>query len=583
MTEAIEALSLVAIALPLVLAVAMFVRALRPVALRIAPWAALPALAVAFGATGPSTAHADTILLGTNIGVDNRVTRAFLVLTASVWLASGLFATGYMADDPRRARFWMFFLLTAAGNIGLVLAQDVASFYLFYALMTFAAYGLVVHAQTEDARRAGRVYLVMALLGEMMLLAAFVLLVGVDVNLPLGEAPRAVAVSRERDLVVGLLLAGFGIKAGALVLHVWLPLAHPVAPTPASAVLSGAMIKAGLLGWLRFLPLGIVELPDAGRLCLVAGFAAASYAVGVGLAHREPKTILAYSSVSQMGFVTAAIGVALAAPATAAVAISAILFYALHHALAKAALFLGTGVANATRPGWWRHLVVFGMLVSALDLAGAPLSSGALAKISLKHLVIEQGAAVGALLSVGAVGSTLLMAKLLSVVMSRREPVAPRSGLWAPWVLLIVLDIVFLVAPPVEREHLELLVDPANVASAAWPVIVGFALALAARQLLRWRGVRPGARIPAGDLIVIFERAYGWLRRMFADAVLGATRLQARLRAWVSRRALVEQRWGALVRATTRVERSLSTFGLIGVALWILLVLGVSLAWRARP
>jgi formate hydrogenlyase subunit 3/multisubunit Na+/H+ antiporter MnhD subunit len=577
-TPAIDALVVVALALPIAVAAAICVRTLRPVALRVAPWAALPAFVAAFGGAKTSV-HADSILLGTSIGVEDVVTRAFLVLTATVWLASGLFARAYMADDPRRARFWLYFLVTATGNIGLVLAQDVASFYLFYALMTFAAYGLVVHVQTDEARRAGKVYLAMGLLGEVLLLAAFVMLVGVEVNLPLREAPRAVASSPDRALVVGLLLAGFGIKAGALVLHVWLPLAHPVAPTPASAVLSGAMIKAGLLGWLRFLPLGIVALPDAGRICIVGGFAAAFYAVVVGLGQRDLKTILAYSSVSQMGFMTAALGIALVVPASATMAISALLFYALHHALAKAALFLGTGVTSATRPGWPHRLAVVGMLLCALDLAGAPLSSGSLAKISLKHLVSDQGAALGMLLSAGAVGSTLLMAKLLALVIGRREPAAPRSGLWAPWLLLIVLDVVLLVWPPIDREQLALLVDPANMTSAAWPVIAGTAIAVAARRALKIRGARRGPRIPPGDLLAIFELAHHELRDLLASVVLAAQRVEARLRAWASRRCSVEQRWEAMVRRATRLERSFSTFTLIGAAL---VLLGISLAWVYR-
>lgn len=578
MTGATEALSIVAIGLPLALAAMIFVRTLRPVALRVAPWATLPALIAAFGGAETSAVHSDAIVLGTSIGVGDGVTRAFLVLTATVWLASGWFARAYMADDPHRARFWLFFLLAAAGNVGLVLAEDVASFYLFYAVMTFAAYGVVVHVQDEEARRAGAVYLVMALVGEMLLLAAFVLLVGVEINLPVREAPHAVAVAPDRHLVVGLLLAGFGIKAGALVLHVWLPLAHPVAPTPASAVLSGAMIKAGLLGWLRFLPLGIAALPDAGRVCLVAGFAAVFYAVAVGLVQRDPKTILAYSSVSQMGFVTAALGVALAAPATTAVAIPAILFYALHHAVTKAALFLGTGVAIATRAGWRRHLVVLGLLVSALDLAGAPLTSGALAKISLKHLVTENHAASGALLSAGAVGTTLLMARLLAVVVPRRGPATPRRELWMPWLLLVVLDIVFLVRSPIDHEPVELLVDPANVARAAWPVMVGLAIAMVARRTCKER--RRGPRIPPGDLVVLFERAYRWLRRLLAAGVLAAARVSARLQAaWESRGTARKQRRETLVRAASWLEEALSTFALIGAAL---LLLGILLARAAH-
>jgi formate hydrogenlyase subunit 3/multisubunit Na+/H+ antiporter MnhD subunit len=104
-----------------------------------------------------------------------------------------------------------------------------------------------------------------------------------------------------------LLLVGFGIKAGALSLHFWLPLAHPAAPVPASAVLSGAMLKAGLLGWIRFLPLGEAAMPLSGVTLVSAGLGAAVLGTFVGVVQNDPKTVLAYSSISQMGIITTGI------------------------------------------------------------------------------------------------------------------------------------------------------------------------------------------------------------------------------------------------------------------------------------
>jgi formate hydrogenlyase subunit 3/multisubunit Na+/H+ antiporter MnhD subunit len=102
--------------------------------------------------------------------------------------------------------------------------------------------------------------------GETLLLAGLLLAVAEATGLGCRGGRRRRRLAPQRDLIVGLLVAGFGIKAGVLGLHVWLPLAHPAAPFAASAVLSGAMIKAGLVGWLRLLPLGEVALP-AGRHC----------------------------------------------------------------------------------------------------------------------------------------------------------------------------------------------------------------------------------------------------------------------------------------------------------------------------
>jgi formate hydrogenlyase subunit 3/multisubunit Na+/H+ antiporter MnhD subunit len=144
-------LTLTTVLLPLLLALGLVARALRPAALALAPWAALPGLALAV--TGGTEIDLPWLLLGTRLGLDG-TSRAFLLFTAVLWLAAGPYARAYLEDDPRAPRFFAFFLATMAGNLGLVLAQDIASFYLFFALMTFAAYGLVVYTGTDEARRS---------------------------------------------------------------------------------------------------------------------------------------------------------------------------------------------------------------------------------------------------------------------------------------------------------------------------------------------------------------------------------------------------------------------------------------------
>lgn len=246
--------------LPVLLSLLLLLPARHGLMLRLAPLAFLPPLLLALG--GPSAQVLDLpwLLLGTRLYLDD-TGRFFLLFTALTWLAAGVYGQAYMNNDARRRGFWVFFLATQAGNLGVCLAQDAASFYLFFALMTFAAYGLVVHTRTDEAWRAGRVYLAMAVLGEVALVAGLMLAAHVAGSLyiaDLGRAPLPVS-------AVSLLLLGFGVKVGLPLLHLWLPLAHPVAPVLASAVLSGVMLKAGLLGWLHFLPLGHQALPEAAR------------------------------------------------------------------------------------------------------------------------------------------------------------------------------------------------------------------------------------------------------------------------------------------------------------------------------
>ncbi|QSQ13136.1 complex I subunit 5 family protein [Myxococcus landrumensis] len=492
-----------ALLVPLGLVLAVMIPGTRAAGTWLAPWAALPALGLGLG-TG-ATLHWKSVLLGMWLYVPDTATHTYLIFTGALWLCAGLFARGYLRDDSNRTSFWGFYLATLTGNVGAVLAMDVASFYLFFAMMTFCAYGLIVHVRDERAAGAARVYIVMALLGEVCLLAAFFLTVGIRINLMLVDVVQVVSESGSRDLIVVLVLVGFGVKVGALLLHMWLPLAHPVAPAPASAVLSGAIIKVGVLGWMRFLPLREVSLPTAGTVCVVMGLAAAFYAVAVGLTQREAKTVLAYSSVSQMGFITLAVGLALGSPGAAPMLMGSVLVYAVHHSMAKGLLFLGAGLLPATGwRGWRGGLVLAGLGWSALEIAGAPLTSGALAKLSLKSAEATANGpeSIPVLLSLAAVGSTLLMARFLErVVAESPERGESRAGwMGVSWGLLFAVDAALLFGSPVGREELPRLLEPKNLVSAAWPVLVGAgvcALAWGLRRRLGWRL----PRIPAGDVL----------------------------------------------------------------------------------
>lgn len=494
---------LLAVGLPLLLAAFVILRRTRNAALWLAPLAAAPALILSLRADRDFTVEAKWLLLGMRAGLDETA-QVFLLFTALLWLLAGIFAGAYLKEDAARHRFFAFFLLAMSGNLGLILAQDIVSFYLFFALMSFAAYGLVVHDGSDEARHAGKVYLVLVVIGEALLVPALLLSAQAAGSLYVRDLASGIASSPARDLIVGLALAGFGIKAGALPLHVWLPLAHPVAPTPASAVLSGAMIKAGLLGWLRFLPLGVVALPEWGSLCMAAGMAAAFYGVMVGLAQDNPKTVLAYSSISQMGFITVGIGAGLAAPEAWPLALAAVSLYALHHALAKGSLFLGVGVAKeAGGARWQRGLLLAGLLLPALALAGAPFTSGALAKLWLKKAAasapMQWADWLSWLLPLAAIGTTLLMARFLFLLWrsEKKEPAALPRGLWLSWAALLigVAVVAFQFAPDGALTALRRTLS----LSAVWPVAMGIFIAWAAwrwlKQFRRWR-------IPAGDLLV---------------------------------------------------------------------------------
>jgi formate hydrogenlyase subunit 3/multisubunit Na+/H+ antiporter MnhD subunit len=530
---------ILALALPLGLAALWGFPGLRGGVGRLTPWAPLPALLLAlFGEPGPAV-QLDWVLLGSRFGLTD-ITRVFLLFTAVLWLGAGIYARGYLHGDRRRPRFELLWLITLTGNLALILALDAISFYAGFALMTFAAYGLVVHNGTVQARRAGRVYLAMAVLGEGLILAGLLLAAiqaGGELRPLLTDLPPAIAHSDQRDLLIALLLLGFGIKAGLPLLHVWLPLAHPVAPVPASAVLSGAMIKAGLLGWLHTLPLGLVSLPGWSLMVIGAGLVAAFGAAFLSLHQHHPKTVLAYSSVSQMGLITVGIGMALQAPALRELLIAAIAVYALHHGLSKGALFLGVGIAR--HPGRLAGPVLWLLLaLPALSLAGV-MTTGVVAKLGLKaalHTPAELPdwwVHLPRLLELAALGTTLIMARYLWLLRSENQGDRGTASLWVGWALVLAAGPALLLLPGHWGISGSDSIHASDWLSLGWPVLAGTALAvIGARTLRPWP-------IPPGDLLALITprpetvprireavtRAFGFMRRQLDPA-----RILARLR-----------------------------------------------------
>ncbi len=511
---------------PLALGVLWGVPRLRRRIGPIAPWAAVPALLLALFGTPGETAELSWLLFGSQLGM-TETTRVFLLFTALIWFAAGIHGRGHLADGDHCERFCVFWLFTLAGNIGLILALDVALFYTSFALMTFAAYGLIVHVGGETARRAGRVYVVRGVLGEALILLGLLLAAQATETplLPmLAELPEAIAGAPERDLIIASLWLGFGIKAGLPLLHFSLPLAYGAAPVPAAAALAGAMIKAGLLGWLVTLPLGFVGLQHWGTIILLTGLFAAFAAALIGVNQKQPRVVLAYSSISQMGLITVGIGAWMVSPEQGPQLAVAITIFALHHALAKAALFLGTDVVRhrTRRPVFWLWL---GLGIPALALAGL-LPSGLLAKTSLKYGVMAATEVPAAwsylplLLSLAAIGTTALMARHLWLLRleAGRDDAQPTA--WHGWALITAATLLGVLLLPLWGIDAPWMAAAGGLADALWPLAAGLGLAA-----LAWRWLRP-LPIPPADVLLLLTPLPGLALR--AGRALGVTRPAAR-------------------------------------------------------
>ena len=482
-------------AVPLALLLVCMSGAVRRVMPRLLALAPIPALAAAAFAMQAPALQFGAGRLSLIFELD-RPGALLLGVAALLWIAAGAFVGTYMRDTSSPGRFVACWLMALSGCLGVFVAGDLVSLYAMLAMLTLGASGLVIHDETPRAWRAGSIYLVLALLAESVLLVGLVLLAGEipGESLAIRDAAAALATSSQRDLILALLVAGFGTKAGLVPMHIWMPLAHAAAPVPASSVLSGAVVKVGIIGLIRFLPLSS-PLSDWGLVLTAAGFVTAFYGVAIGLTQRHPKAVLAYSSVSQMGVVVAVLGMGLAAgDATAAIAAA---FYASHHVLVKGALFLSVGVIAYSGAGR-RAVVLIPAALLCLGLGGLPFTGGAIAKYAVKDQ-LDVGV-VGWLAAVSAMGTTLLMLHFL-VRLAKSGAEDPRTtasaGLTWPWLAMAVAALVlpWLLYPVTGLGSVAAAIAPQSLWAASWPVAIGVGLALT----LRWWSDRL-PQIPEGDI-----------------------------------------------------------------------------------
>ena len=482
---------LLSIAFPGLVALGLLHPATRQGVARMLPFVPWPALALAlFGLE--VEAHYPRLLLGAVLGLDETA-RVFMLFTAAVWSAVGFHLRDASLDPARERdrRFLLCYLLAMAGNLGVIVAFDPPSFYLCFAVLSLSAWGLIVTDTSSDSRRAGRVYLILALLGEVLILIGFI-------ALSAGQYGLALAL---------LLYVGLGIKHGILPLHLWLPLAHGISPAPASALLSGVLVKAGIIGWLRFLP-ETGALDSSGVTVIAFGLAAAILGALVGVLQVKPKMLLAYSTISQMGILTVGFGMALTSVELWVAIVPALTLFACHHALVKAALFLGVGVERSRRGGGL-VLPLFGLL--GLSLAAAPYTGGALVKLWLSQFTaaLTPGTAwmLDTLLPLTSLTTTVLMFRFMWLAWA---PSTDRPGVGraraTPYPFLVLSGLA-LVGPWLlfwasEPAAGDVIGGWYAFWKTLWPVALGLLLALAAARF----GRQMPWVLPPGDVIVPLEK-----------------------------------------------------------------------------
>jgi formate hydrogenlyase subunit 3/multisubunit Na+/H+ antiporter MnhD subunit len=386
---------------------------------------------------GPVADDALTLPLGIPwIGAHFRVdplSAFFLVVVNLAGAAASLYGIGYGAHETAPHRVLPFYPAFLAGMNLVLVADDAFSFLLAWEFMSLASWALVVAHDRDPANlRAGYVYILMASAGMMALLLAFGLLAGSDGGYAFATIRGGSLSPVLSGLVVALALIGAGSKAGLVPLHVWLPLAHPAAPSHVSALMSGAMTKVAVYGFIRI----VFDLlgPMAwwwSVVILAIGGVTAVLGVLYAMMQDDLKRILAYSTIENIGLVFVGLGLAIAFEAggfasAAALAMTAALFHVFNHSLFKSLLFFGAGaILSATGE---RRMDALGGLIhrmprtSVVVLVGCaaiaalpPLNGFASEWLVLQAILLSPELPEWALkLSVPAVGAMLALAAALA-------------------------------------------------------------------------------------------------------------------------------------------------------------------------
>lgn len=298
--------------LPWLLALGLVVDSVYRKANWLIPCAALPALAASVLLPSGTSMDLPWLLLGSNMSIDAPV-RLFLALMGAVWLGVAL-VVGSDFHDKAGRRLAIFYLLGMGGSLGLILARDPWLFFFFASVSGYALYGLILHRVSYAARKAARRYLSMLILGDLLLFEVLVTLTADGGGF--STLHQAMINPDSRDLLVGLVLAGFAVKAGLFPLHLWAPLAYRAVPVALLPLLLAFQFGQGVLGWLYWLPLGEVALPTWGLAMQVVGVVSLLFGLLVGMVQVGARSILAYTSVVLAGLVLFAMGRVLEQPAS---------------------------------------------------------------------------------------------------------------------------------------------------------------------------------------------------------------------------------------------------------------------------
>lgn len=327
------------------------------------------------------------------------------LIACFMWMMTTIFSKEYFAHYRNRNRYYFFLLLTLGATMGVFLSSDLYTTFIFFEIMSFTSYVWVAHDEKKESLRAAETYLAVAVIGGLVMLMGIFLLYHETGTLNIRQLYEICTGAEYRGsqdmlyLAGTCLLFGFGAKAGAFPLHIWLPKAHPVAPAPASALLSGILTKAGIFGILIISCNLFLYDGKWGTLILIMGVITMALGAVLALFSVNLKRTLACSSVSQIGFILVGIGMQGLLAEENILAARGSLLHMVNHSLFKLVLFMVAGVVfmnihklelNDIRGfGRKKPLLNAVFLMGGLGIGGFPLFSGYISKTLIHESIVE--------------------------------------------------------------------------------------------------------------------------------------------------------------------------------------------------
>lgn len=341
------------------------------------------------------------------------------IIASFAWFLATLYATSYMQKEHARNRFYFFWLLTGGATLGVFLTKNLFSLYINFEILALASWVLVIHEETKEAMDAGKKYLFMGVGGGLFVLFAIVMTYIQAGTLSLLNK----GILENRGIITHIIFysyfIGFGVKAGIFPVHVWLPDAHPVAPSPASALLSGVMIKAGAYGIIRTIynVFGFDLIRAMGANVVIGIIASISIILGsaAAITQENLKRMLAYSSISQIGYIV------LGAVFLTFRGFQGSILHLFNHVMMKDTLFLSAGalifktgkkeISEYSGIGKKMPVTMIAFSLAALSMIGFPPLCGFISKwyLVLGALDAGKGVFIGFVL-------VLLLSSLLNAI-----------------------------------------------------------------------------------------------------------------------------------------------------------------------